>query len=132
MENIYYHGNGHMGRRLIAILLSKGFEVRALVRETSVDKLPQRCIAVVVNAFAAESFSVAVPTGCTLLQLLVWRILVPVKTSLKTDRSCICTGICGSRKKAGAVHFVYVSVAQERTNIMSDYQQMSCAGRGGD
>ncbi|HNP24813.1 MAG TPA: SDR family oxidoreductase [Panacibacter sp.] len=130
MEKIFITGGtGYMGRRLIAILLSKGFEVHALVRETSVDKLPQRCIAVVANAFAAESFSVAVPTGCTFVQLLGVAHPGPgKKNEFKQIDLASARASAEAAKKAGAAHFVYVSVAQERTNIMSDYQQCRALG----
>ena len=121
-----------MGRRLIAILLSKGFEVHALVRETSVDKLPQRCtIAVVANAFAAESFSVAVPTGCTFVQLLGVAHPGPGKNEFKQ------IDLASARASAEAAKgwrctFCLCKCCTGANEYYERLSAMSCAGRGGD
>src|SRR5438309_1675396 len=63
-------GTGYMGRRLIAMLLKKGYSVKALVRDGSQKKLPAGCNYVTGNALDAGSFVLAIPGGATFIQLL--------------------------------------------------------------
>ena len=52
-----------MGRRLIALLLNKGYAVKALVREGSQNKLPKECNYVIGNPFDASTFSKTIGSG---------------------------------------------------------------------
>ena len=63
-------GTGYMGRRLIALLLEKGYAVKALVRKGSQNKLPKGCSYVIGNPFNASTFSNDIPAGATFVQLL--------------------------------------------------------------
>ena len=51
-------GTGYLGRRLIPMLLQKGYTVKALTRKGSEQKLPSGCIPVVSDPFDANAFAV--------------------------------------------------------------------------
>jgi uncharacterized protein YbjT (DUF2867 family) len=63
-------GTGFMGRRLIAELLPRGHQVRALVRPGSEGKLPPGCTAVVGNALEKDSYAGQVRPANTFVQLV--------------------------------------------------------------
>lgn len=130
MEKVFITGGtGYMGRRLIDLLLSKGFEVHALVRKESVHKLPAQCTAVVADAFNVTGFVKAIPYGCTFVQLLGVAHPGPgKKNEFKLIDLASARASAEAAKKAGVAHFVYVSVAQTETNIMKDYQRCRALG----
>jgi len=49
-------GSGYMGSRLIRILLSRNFQVRALVRKGSEGKVPQGAVPFMRDAFLPAVF----------------------------------------------------------------------------
>lgn len=122
-------GTGYLGARLITILLKKGYEVIALVRPGSAQKLPAGCAFVVGNAFEPDSFSSKIPKGSVFVQLLG----VP-HPSPKKKKAFISIDLASARasaaaaKKAEVSHFIYVSVAMEPTSVMRDYQQARAQG----
>lgn len=59
-----------MGRRLIAELLPRGHQVRALVRPESKEKLPPGCTPVFGNALKKESYAGQVRPADTFVQLV--------------------------------------------------------------
>ena len=63
-------GTGYIGRRLIKLLLEKGYKVKALVRNGSENKLPNGCDYIIANPFDAKSFEKEIPAGATFIQLL--------------------------------------------------------------
>lgn len=122
-------GTGYIGTRLIGLLLGRGHRVIALVRPGSEQKLPAGAEVICGNPFKADSFESSVPAGCTFVQLLG----VPHPSPRKRDLfySIDLTSLKASADAAlhaSAAHFVYVSVAQEPTNIMKDYQAARAAG----
>ncbi|XZF14446.1 SDR family oxidoreductase [Chitinophagaceae bacterium MMS25-I14] len=122
-------GTGYIGRRLIRLLLEKGFTVKALVRKGSEHKLPAGAIPVVADPFDAASFSSEIPAGCTFIQLLGVSHPGPKKKDLfpKIDLASA-KASAAAAKISGAGHFIYVSVAQTPTRIMEDYQRCRAAG----
>src|SRR3954470_6215279 len=122
-------GTGYMGRRLIAMLLKRGYVVKALVRNGSQRKLPNGCNYVTGNAFDAGSFVLAIPSGATFIQLLGVPHPSPgKKTQFKTIDLASAKASANAAKAAGVVHFVYVSVAQTPTKVMQDFQQCRAQG----
>lgn len=117
-------GTGYMGRRLIKILLEKGYNVKALVRNGSENKLPKGCNYIIADPFDAESFQKEIPSEATFIQLLgVTHPSPKKKEQFKTiDLASAKASACAAQN-AGVKHFIYVSVAQTPTNIMKDYQQ---------
>ena len=117
-------GTGYMGRRLIALLLEKGYGVESLVREGSEKKLPKGCGYVTGNPFNSSTFSSDIPAGATFVQLLgVSHPKPSKKKKFRTIDLASAKASADAAKRAGVQHFVYVSVAQIPTNFMKDYQQ---------
>ena len=118
-----------MGRRLIAMLLKKGYSVKALVRDGSQKKLPAGCNYVAGNAFDAGSFVLAIPGGATFIQLLgVPHPSPKKKEQFKAIDLASAKASANAARAAGIAHFVYVSVAQTPTKIMQDFQQYRAQG----
>src|SRR5438309_7274136 len=63
-------GTGYMGQRLISRLLSRGHQVRALVRSGSEKKLPAGCTPVLGDALDGSSYAKQVPPADTFVQLV--------------------------------------------------------------
>jgi uncharacterized protein YbjT (DUF2867 family) len=63
-------GTGYLGRPLIAELLSRGDDVRALVRAGSASRLPPGAKPVVGDALDASTFASAIPRGATVVHLV--------------------------------------------------------------
>lgn len=113
-----------MGSRLIKMLLFKKYQVLALVRKGSETKLLQDAIPVIADPFLAESFSSSIPQGSVFVQMLGVPHPSPKKKELfRTIDLASAKASAMAAKKAGVSHFVYVSVAQEPTKIMKDYQE---------
>jgi len=122
-------GTGYMGRRLIALLLNKGYAVKALVREGSQNQLPKGCSYVMGNPFDASAFSNTIPAGTTFVQLLGVSHPGPSKKEqFRTIDLASAKASAEAAKQAGVQHFVYVSVAQTPTSFMKDYQQCRSEG----
>ncbi len=64
-------GTGYLGRALVAELLARGHEVRALVRRGSEGKLPAGCEAVLGDPLDEASFAGAVAPSDTFVQLVM-------------------------------------------------------------
>ena len=105
-------GTGYLGRRLIPVLLQRGHAVRALVRESSIDKLPAGCEPVVGNPLDDRTFAEPVRRCDTFVQL----VGVPKPAPWKgpqfraVDRVSALASLDAARQ-AGVKHFIYVSVA---------------------
>ncbi|MFN4253550.1 MAG: SDR family oxidoreductase [Saprospiraceae bacterium] len=122
-------GTGYIGSRLIRILMERGHEVVALVRPGSEGKLPPGCRTVVADPFEAGSFAEKIPTGSTFVQLLGVPHPSPRKRQQFYDidlRSAQASA--AAVRRAGAGHFVYISVSQTPTKIMADYQKVRALG----
>jgi len=105
-------GTGYLGRPLIAQLLARGHEIRALVRPGSESKLPQGCKAVSGNALDASSYSAQVRPADTFVQLVGVSHPNPSKgAQFRSVDLVSAKGAIQIAKKAGVAHFVYLSVA---------------------
>lgn len=117
-------GTGYIGRRLITILLKKGYAVKTLVRKGSESKVPKGCDYVISNPFQSQSIAKEIPPGSTFVQLLGVAHPGPGKAEqFKTIDLASVKASAEAAKEAGVEHFIYVSVAQTPTRIMHDYQQ---------
>ncbi len=103
---------GYLGRALAQRLVQRGHRVRALVREGSGGRLPAGCEAVTGNALDAATFAAQVHAGDTFVQLVGVPHPNPSKAAQfrSIDLASALAGIEAARR-AGAQHFVYVSVA---------------------
>ena len=105
-------GTGYIGQRVIAALLARGHRVRALARPQSVGRIPAGAGAVVGDALDAESFVSALCAGETIVHLVGTPHPSPAKAKefLRVDLPSARAAVDAARR-AGAAHFVYVSVA---------------------
>jgi uncharacterized protein YbjT (DUF2867 family) len=117
-------GTGYLGRALVAELLRRGHEVRALVRRGSEGKLPAGCEAVVGDPLDGASFAASVAPSDTFVQLVGVPRPSPAKArqfrevDLVSGRASV-----DAARAAGVAHFVYVSVAQPAP-VMKAYQEV--------
>jgi uncharacterized protein YbjT (DUF2867 family) len=106
-------GTGYIGRRLIPRLVTRGFDVRALVRPGSERKAPQGCSVIRGNALDRWTFAAAVPRGSVVVHLVGTPHPSPAKAAEFESVDFVSAQECiAAAKAAGARHFVYVSVAQ--------------------
>jgi uncharacterized protein YbjT (DUF2867 family) len=103
---------GYLGRPLVANLVKRGHDVRALIRRGSENKLPSGCQAVAGDALRGESYAGQIPPADTLVQLVGVAHPSPAKGAQfrSVDLVSACDAVRAA-KNAGVQHFVYVSVA---------------------
>ena len=101
-----------MGQRLIARLLDRGHEVRALARQGSQKKLPAGCTAVVGNALDGSSYAAQIAPADTFVQLVGVAHPSPAKAAqFRAIDLPAGLGAVAAAKSAGIRHFIYLSVA---------------------
>jgi uncharacterized protein YbjT (DUF2867 family) len=106
-------GTGYLGRPLITQLLTRGHQVRALVRSGSESKLPKGCTAILGDALDANSYSSQITPADTFVQLVGVSHPNPSKAAeFRTVDLVAGRGAIQAAKQAGMAHFVYLSVAQ--------------------
>ena len=122
-------GTGYIGTRLTRLLLQRGHRVLVFVRQGSEHKVPAGAEAITGNPFEVASIRAHLPAGCTFVQLLGVPHPSPSKRAqfYQIDLPSV-QASAQAAAQAGVVHFVYVSVAQEPTNIMKDYQAVRAEG----
>lgn len=112
--NIFVAGaTGYLGRHLVPELLRRGHTVRALVRTSSLAKLPDGAQPVIGDALNAKTFAQRIAPSDTFVQLVGVPHPSPAKASQfrKVDLVAIRESV---RAASGTSirHFVYLSVAQ--------------------
>ncbi len=122
-------GTGYMGKRLIKVLVAQGYDVTALVRKGSEQKLPKGVRAIVADAFDASTFQQWIPKGAVFVQLLG----VPHPSPRKKEQfqQIDLRSVKASANAAAAAsvsHFIYVSVAMTESTLMKDYQAVRKEG----
>jgi len=112
---------GYIGARLIPLLLERGHDVTALVRQSSLKKLPAGCRLVVGDPLQAETFAESV-LGCdTLVQLVGVPKPAPWKgAQFRAIDGPSATAAMRAAASTGVQHVVYVSVAHPAP-VMRDY-----------
>ena len=117
-------GTGYVGRPLIARLLERGHEVRALVRPGSEKKLPAGCQAIPGDALDGSSYASQIVPADTFVQLVGVAHPNPSKAAefRKVDLASGQSAIEAARD-AGIKHFIYVSVAHPAP-VMRAYIQV--------
>ena len=114
MGSVFITGaTGFMGRNLIAELLRRRHEIRALVRPGSERKLPPGCTVITGDALDKNSFASQIAPAETFVQLVGVTHPNPAK---KDEFRAIDLGSAKAAieaaREAGIKNFVYVSVAQ--------------------
>jgi uncharacterized protein YbjT (DUF2867 family) len=122
-------GTGYIGRPLVALLLSRGHAVRALVRPGSEGKLPAGATPVAGDALRAETFAAAVAPAKTFVQLVGVSHPSPAKaTEFRSVDLASLRSSAEAAVRAGVDHFVYLSVAQPAPAIMRAYAAARAEG----
>jgi uncharacterized protein YbjT (DUF2867 family) len=105
-------GTGYVGQKLIARLLLRGHEVRALVRRGSENKVPAGCKPVPGNALDGTTYAHQISPADTSVQLVGVAHPSPAKAAefRRVDLPAG-MGAIAAAKAAGIRHFVYLSVA---------------------
>lgn len=113
--------SGFMGRRLAALLVSRGHRVRGLVRTGSEKKLPAGVEAIAGDALDPASFAHQVAPADTFVHLVGVSHPNPSKVNefRSVDRASAMHAIAAALQ-ANVKHFVYVSVAQPAP-VMQSY-----------
>jgi len=114
-------GTGYIGNRIIPVLIKNGFNVTALARKNSLNKLPHGCKAVEGDALDENTFKEYVKENDTFIQLVGVSHPSPAKKEefKKIDLASIEASVKAA-KSAGVKHFVYLSVAQPAP-MMKEY-----------
>jgi uncharacterized protein YbjT (DUF2867 family) len=111
-QSVFVAGStGYMGSRLVPMLLARGHEVRALTRIPSVARLPMGCHPVFGSAVGG-GYDSHVPQACTFVHLV--GVAHPSPSKAEQFRSVDLASLrvsVAAAQKAGARHFVFVSVA---------------------
>jgi uncharacterized protein YbjT (DUF2867 family) len=105
-------GTGYLGTRLLAMLLQRGHEVRALARAGSEQKLPPGCVPIIGNALDQNSYAEHVRPADTFVHLVGVSHPNPSKAEQfrRIDLASVQNSVPAAAA-AGVQHFVYVSVA---------------------
>jgi nucleoside-diphosphate-sugar epimerase len=130
MENIFITGGtGYMGTRLIKALHNKEYNIRALVRKGSENKLPQGCEMITGNALDASSYQNNILPASTFVHLIgVAHPSPSKKEQFKTIDLVSIQQAVKAATYAQVDHFIYLSVSQYPTKIMKDFQQVRAEG----
>jgi uncharacterized protein YbjT (DUF2867 family) len=106
-------GTGYIGQRLIAALLARGHETRALVRPGSEGRLPPGTVAVIGDALDGATFAGALRPADTLVHLVGTPHPNPSKAAQfeRVDLASIRASVAAAAA-AKSRHLVYLSVAQ--------------------
>ncbi len=119
---------GYIGQRLARALLARGHHVGALVRPSSVGRLPDGVAPIVGDALDSTTFASAVSPSDTLVHLVGTPHPSPSKAAefQRVDLASARASVEAARR-AGVAHFVYVSVAHPAP-VMQAYIEARSAG----
>ena len=121
-------GTGYMGARLIPLLRKRGFEIKALVRAGSEEKLPAGAIGVVGDALKIDSYTEHVRGAETFVHLIGVPHPRPAKGKQFHDVDLVSIRVAiKAARDAGIRHFIYLSVAQPAP-IMKEFIAVRSAG----
>lgn len=121
-------GTGYVGSRVIPKLIANGYNVFALVRHGSENKLPGGCTPVFGNALDSNTFLDKINPCETFIQLVGVAHPGPGKKKQfdEIDLVSVRESVAAA-KLAGVKHFIYMSVA-EPAPVMHDYIEVRKKG----
>lgn len=101
-----------MGSRLIPLLVQRGHEVKALVRQGSERKLPTGTTPVLADPLRMDSYTEQVRGSDTFVHLIGVPHPSPAKAKQFREIDLVSVQVAVKARDAGISHFVYLSVAQ--------------------
>ena len=121
-------GTGYIGSRLIPLLRKRGYQIKALVRPGSENKLPSGATGAVGDALKIDSYLEHVRGSQTFIHLIGVPHPSPAKAKQfrEIDLVSIQVAIKAARE-SGVQHFVYLSVAHPAP-VMKDFIEVRSAG----
>ena len=128
-ENVFVTGGtGYIGSRLIPLLRKRGYQIKALVRAGSENKLPAFATGIVGDALKIDSYLEHVLGSQTFVHLIGVPHPSPAKAKQfrEIDLVSIQVAIRAARE-SGVRHFVYLSVAHPAP-VMKDFIEVRSAG----
>ena len=130
MQNIFITGGtGYLGTRLIKALQNEEYNILALVRKGSENKLPQGCEWIEGNALAASSYQDKILPSSIFVHLVgVAHPSPSKKEQFKTIDLVSIQEAIKAAVHANVIHFIYLSVSMYPTKIMKDFQQVRAEG----
>ena len=127
--NVFIAGaTGYLGRHLVPELIARGHTVRALVRASSVARLPRGAEPVLGDALNAFTFAHQIEPSDTFIQLV--GVPHPSPSKAQQFREIDLVAIRESVRAAAGTsvrHFLYLSVAQPAP-VMADYIAVRAEG----
>jgi uncharacterized protein YbjT (DUF2867 family) len=112
-QNVFVTGGtGYMGSRLIPLLMQRGHDVKALVRDGSQKKLPGGVAFVTGDALKTDSYTEQVRGADTFVHLIGVPHPSPAKAKEFREIDFVSTQVAvRAARGAGIRHFIYLSVA---------------------
>ena len=121
-------GTGYIGSRLIPALIQNDFEIFALIRKGSENKLPAGCNIVFGDSLNSSSYENNIPPCETFIHLV--GVAHPGPGKKEQFRSIDLVSIqqaVSAALKAGVKHFIYLSVAHPAP-VMKDFIEVRMKG----
>ena len=106
-------GTGYMGSRLIPLLVQRGHEVKALVRQGSEAKVPAGATAIVADPLRMDSYTEQVRGSDAFVHLIGVAHPSPAKAKEFREIDLVSAQVAVKAARDARIgHFVYLSVAQ--------------------
>lgn len=121
-------GTGYIGSRLIPLLRKRDYQVKALVRDGSQEKLPTGAIGVVGDALKTDSYTEQARGAGTFVHLIGVPHPSPAKAKQFQEIDLVSIKVAvKAARDAGVRHFVYLSVAHPAP-VMKEFIAVRSAG----
>lgn len=131
MQTIFITGGtGYIGSRLIIALLKEGnYNIKALVRKRSANRLPHGCEIIYGDALDAATYHNEIAPAIIFVHLVGVAHPSPSKAvQFKNIDLVSVQEAAKAATAAGITHFIYLSVAMYPTKIMKDFQSVRAEG----
>jgi nucleoside-diphosphate-sugar epimerase len=123
-------GTGYIGSRLIPALMSRGHEVKALVREGSGKQLPVGVQCLIGDPLETDSYSDKIDHADVFIHLIGVPHPSPAKAKQFREVDLVSIEVAvKAARDAGVRHFIYLSVAQPAP-VMKAFLEVRAQGEG--
>ena len=130
MQNVFITGGtGYLGTSLIKALQNEEYNILALVRKGSENKLPTGCKWIEGNALDAASYQDKILPSSIFVHLV--GVAHPSPSKKEQFKAIDLVSIQEAVKAAeyaNVIHFIYLSVSMYPTKIMKDFRQVRAKG----